>query len=285
MVNLQLMMMKGLPASGKTTEALRLVGQSQLKYKRINKDDLRNMVDGGRWSKANEKLILDIRDDLVLLFMERGYSVIVDDTNLDPKHEEKLQELCSLRPEFKFVVNDFTAVPLEECIKRNQHRVPRVEDKVIYDMYDRYIKPDSKVVQNPNLDNAVIFDLDGTLALFGNANPYNRDFAYDTLNHTVFDELKMRKDAGYKIIICSGRNGEFLDVTSEWLGKNGVHPDLFLMRKEGDTRKDFVVKEEMFRNHILPNYYVEAVYDDRDRIVAMWRSLGLTCFQVAPGNF
>ena len=30
---------------------------------------------------------------------------------------------------------------------------------------------------------------------------------------------------------------------------------------------------------------VEMVFDDRQKVVDMWREIGLTCMQVAPGNF
>lgn len=243
------------------------------------------MIDGGKWSKSNEKFILDIRDYTVEIALQRGYSVIVDDTNLDSKHEERLQELADLM-NAEFVIMHFDDVPLRDCIKRNQHRTPRVEDKVIYDMYNRYLKPKGNIVeQDPNLPEAIMFDLDGTLALFGDNNPYDREFIYDELNYPVYDALRMYQAQGKKIIICSGRNGKFFETTDAWLGKHGIKPDLFLMRKENDSRKDVLVKQEMFLNHILPNYYVNAVYDDRDQVVELWRDIGLTCFQVAEGKF
>jgi hypothetical protein len=57
------------------------------------------------------------------------------------------------------------------------------------------------------------------------------------------------------------------------------------MRKEKDNRPDEVVKEELYHNQISPFYKVEAVFDDRNKVVAMWRRLGLTVFQVADGDF
>jgi hypothetical protein len=58
-----------------------------------------------------------------------------------------------------------------------------------------------------------------------------------------------------------------------------------LMRPNGDNRADDVVKEELFRARIQPRYSVAGVIDDRNRIVKMWRRLGLVCFQVAEGDF
>jgi hypothetical protein len=50
-------------------------------------------------------------------------------------------------------------------------------------------------------------------------------------------------------------------------------------------RKDSVVKQELFDEHIRDIYDVVAVYDDRQQVVDMWRAMGIDCFQVAPGNF
>ena len=57
------------------------------------------------------------------------------------------------------------------------------------------------------------------------------------------------------------------------------------MRKTGDNRKDSIIKEEIYRNLIEPNYNIEFVLDDRNQVVDMWRRIGLTCLQVADGNF
>jgi hypothetical protein len=57
------------------------------------------------------------------------------------------------------------------------------------------------------------------------------------------------------------------------------------MRKTSDMRKDAVVKEEIYNENILDKYNVLLVLDDRNQVVDFWRSKGLTCFQVAPGDF
>jgi hypothetical protein len=57
------------------------------------------------------------------------------------------------------------------------------------------------------------------------------------------------------------------------------------MREAGDSRKDSIVKQELYERHIKPSYDVFVVLDDRNQVVDMWRSLGLVCLQVAPGDF
>lgn len=285
MNNPKIVMTKGLPGSGKTTWAMAEMAAHPSQYKRINKDDLRAMLDGGKWSKNNEKFILDARDVLVEQALKQGFTAIVDDTNFAPNHEIVLRGLAGDLG-LAFEIKDFTDVPPEECIKRDLKREKSVGKDVIMDMYDHYLKPKPEpITQDVKLPDAVMFDLDGTLALFGDANPYEREFAYDTVNYPVYDALRLYQAEGYKIIVCSGRNGKFFDDTDKWLGKNGIKPDLFLMRKEGDTRKDYIVKKEMFLEHILPKYCVSVVYDDRDQVVEMWREMGLACFQVNYGDF
>jgi hypothetical protein len=57
------------------------------------------------------------------------------------------------------------------------------------------------------------------------------------------------------------------------------------MRKKGDRREDYLVKEEIYKNHIDQIYNVMFVLEDRKQVVDMWRRLGLTCLQCAPGEF
>src|SRR5215470_18336584 len=95
-MSLKILILKGLPGSGKTTWAKDFIYASPFDergkvtkgpgWKRVNKDDLRNMIDAGQWSGPNEKEILRVRDMLILEFLDQGHSVIVDDTNLHPKH-------------------------------------------------------------------------------------------------------------------------------------------------------------------------------------------------------
>ena len=57
------------------------------------------------------------------------------------------------------------------------------------------------------------------------------------------------------------------------------------MRRTYDRRKDCVIKMEIFEQYINNIYFVEFCIDDRTQVVELWRSLGLTCLQVADGNF
>jgi len=138
---LRVTMTKGLPASGKTTWAMTQIKRSNGTLKRVSKDDLRAMLDGGKWSGANEKFILTARDRLILAALEAGHSVLVDDTNLAEKHRLHIQEL--VRGKAEVVVQDFTDVPLETCLERDRERPNSVGERVIRRMYRDYLAPAS----------------------------------------------------------------------------------------------------------------------------------------------
>ena len=281
----KLLCLRGLPASGKTTYAKELVDKG---WVRVNKDDLRAMLNNSKFSKSNEAYILSLRDEIIISSLVHGKNVVVDDTNLDPKH---LIQFESIAAEFMadFEIRFFD-VDLKECIKRNRERQNPVPDKVIYSMYERYLKPPTPVIEyDDNKEECIIVDVDGTLAHIDQDNPrdvYDASRALeDKLDDAVSVITAMMYNHGYKVIILTGRSSEHKQVTIEWLKENGVEYDEIYTRAEGDTRKDSIVKEELFRAHIEPRFNVKFVLDDRNSVVDMWRSIGLKCLQVAEGNF
>jgi predicted kinase len=276
---------KGLPASGKSTWAKELLAKEQ-GWKRVNKDDLRAMLDNGKWSKENEKFVLKIRDELILSTLNQGFNVIVDDTNLHHKHEQQIKEL--IKGKAGLEIKDFTDISLDECIRRDQKRSNYVGEKVIKDMHKQYLVPKALIVaEDPALPEVVLCDLDGTLALFAGENPYERDFTKDKINSSVWAVISMyQKQARGNIIFVSGRKNKFLDQTKEWLRENCVsYNDIYMPRADDDNRKDVILKQEIYEKNIKGKYNVLFVLDDRNQVVEFWRSVGLTCLQVAEGDF
>ena len=295
-MNNKLIMVKGLPGSGKSTWAREMVrlgptgrnAQGKLTeapFKRINKDELRSMLDDGKWSKQNEKFVLETRDYLIARGLRDGWTVIVDDTNLHPKHEINLRKIAQ-EMEVEFEIKDFTDVPIETCIKQDLMRADSVGEAVIRKMYKDFLAPKIEHKKwDVSLPPIIICDLDGTLALFGNANPYDRDFSKDVVNTPVKMILDKFYDQNTPIFIFSGRDGKFYDISRNWLLENDIWYEQFFMRAEGDKRKDSIIKEEMYREHVEGKYNVLFVLDDRNQVVELWRRLGLTCLQVAEGGF
>lgn len=279
----KVIILKGLPASGKSTYAKKLIDENVGAYKRVNKDDIRAMLDNGKWSKDNEKFVLNVRDQLILLALDNGKHIIVDDTNLATKHEARIRQLVKGKARVEVVKFD---VDLEECIKRDLKRVNSVGEKIIRGMYEQFLKPKIEAYQgSDNNPSAYIFDIDGTLATMKDRSPYDwHKIDQDELNVTVRHQLRALQDQGNLIIIFTGRDGVCEAETKEWLKYNEISYDHFDIRPEGNTEKDSIVKKRMF-DKIKDKYNIIAVFDDRDQVVEMWRELGLTCFQVAKGDF
>lgn len=282
----KLLALKGLPASGKTTYAQKLVDKG---WVRVNKDDMRAMLHNSKWSPSNEGFVLALRDEIIIRSLVNGQNVVVDDTNLDPKH---INQFESIAAEFMadFEVKSFDT-PVRECIRRNKLRENPVPEKVIYQMYNRYLAPPSvpKVEYDENKEECIIVDVDGTLAHIDESNPrdvYDASRASeDLLDDTVSVIAGMFYNHGYKVIILTGRNAEHREVTEQWLADNGIEYDELYTRLPGDNRKDSIIKEELYRTHVEPRFNVKFVLDDRNQVVDMWRSIGLKCLQVAEGNF
>ena len=131
----------------------------------------------------------------------------------------------------------------------------------------------------------VICDIDGTIAERGDRNPFNWDKVHlDKPIVVIIDLLRLLAPV-YEIILVSGRSDDSLKLTLEWLKEHDIPYHSILMRKGNDNRRDAVVKRELYETHIKPHFNVQFVLDDRNQVVDMWRSLGLVCLQVAPGNF
>lgn len=316
----KLVIFKGLPGSGKSTLAAKMAVDGGLWF-RINRDDLRAMAVGPgnnptQNDKTFEKLIREAKAKLILHAWDSGFDVIVDDTHLVKQVVRSLHKLAEKYGDVE-VTEIGVDVDIETCLARNALRqgFARVPDKVIRDMakasgLDRgfktalenrvtYYPPKqpcaTPITQDPKLPKAIICDLDGTLAIIGDRSPYDATDCdlKDSLNVPVRNTLwGVELAFGHDIIFMSARDSKYRPDTERFIIKHlqnepGTY-DLryqLYMRAEGDTRKDWIVKKELFETHVKGKYYVDFVLDDRDQVVKLWREMGLTCFQVAPGDF
>lgn len=275
----KLLMLKGLPASGKSTYAKELVAQG---WKRLNKDDLRAMIDNGKHSNAKESKIKDIERGIAIKYLDYGENVVIDDTNF--VYEDMWRTLAEQKgAEFEV---KFFDTPVMECVARDAKRGEKsVGAKVIFGMYDRYLKPKPPEYSYEKQD-CYIFDIDGTLAKMNGRSPYDyTKVDTDIPNHNIANIAKVLGDSGVPIIVVSGRENSCRFETEQWLYKNDIVYSKILMRKAGDSRNDAIVKREIYETELKDKYNILAVFDDRNRVVDMWRSLGLTCLQVEYGFF
>lgn len=101
---------------------------------------------------------------------------------------------------------------------------------------------------------------------------------------TTIDLITKFAGNEYDILIVSGRSDEVREETEAWLLKHFPVFDGLLMRPEGDFTPDHELKRQWLNTRI-PKDRVFCVFDDRDQVVKMWRAEGLTCYQVADGDF
>lgn len=278
---IQVILTKGLPASGKSTWAKQMLKDNPNSYKRINKDDLRSMLDDSKFSKDAEKFIVKVRNQLILSTIEQGKHVIIDDTNLASKHEASIRQLVNGLAEVS--IKDFTNVPLEECIKRDLKRNNSVGEKVIRDMYNQFLRVTETYVENPELPHAILVDIDGTLAKMNGRSPFEWNKVGEDLCHETIKNIV--NSYGNSVILFSGRDSVCRDETTLWLNENGIVYSELFMREKDNMEKDSIVKRRLFEEHIRGKYFIEYVLDDRNQVVEMWRNMGLTCLQVADGDF
>jgi len=288
--------LKGLPASGKSSYAKEEVAKSPSTVIRINKDDLRQMFFGSHFSKKNENFVLEMRDSAIRNAIKMGYScIIVDDTNLHPKHEEQIRYISDSYSNVEVMINDsFCDVSVEECLSRDKKRENSVGYKIIMNMFNSFLKDRFRIEQDKSLPRAIICDVDGTLALHKNRTAFEyHKCLTDEPNKPVVELLEslQKTHPNYTTIILTGReNVEYSttnveNLTSAWLERNGIEYDYLLIRGEGDHRKDSILKQEMFLDYIHRDYYVEYIIDDRKQVIDMWRSLGLNVIDVAGNIF
>jgi len=83
-----------------------------------------------------------------------------------------------------------------------------------------------------------------------------------------------------ELFIFSGRDDSCIEETKEWLNKHDINNFKLVMRNTGDKRSDEIVKKEMYEKHIKDKYNVLAVFDDRPRVIRMWKEQKLMVFDV-----
>lgn len=304
-----ILILRGLPASGKSTFARKLIDENKGAWKRLNKDEIRAMLDNSHHSSSNEKFVERMRDFMLFEALKEGKSVVIDDTNLSDRPVERIQQVVGrykkdtgqeVRVEFKVMETS-----LEECLTRDEMREKKVGRDVIMRMYNEHIAKEKlpnikskKEIelskrgshyqpQDETLSHSILCDLDGTLAIIHNRSPFDAvRCETDLLNVPIAEILKNYASIGVKIILMSGRDEAARRPTTNWLAYNRIPYDALFMRATGDVRKDSVIKKELYEAHINGQYFVKFVLDDRNQVVDLWRlELGLPCLQVNYGDF
>lgn len=150
--------------------------------------------------------------------------------------------------------------------------------------------------------NCAIFDIDGTLADCAwrasklDHGDYSKNskqrwaefFAgipHDAPIMPVLTTLAAFKSLGFSVVLCTGRSESNRKATEDWMRKYHVAYDALYMRPSDCFRPDDVVKGELHDKILADGWYPFIVFEDRQRVVDMWRARGLVCAQVARGDY
>lgn len=287
----KLLITVGVSGSGKTTWAQAHVDQNtngMQDWVIIARDEARRSLfpefkaHEYKHTKAREKKVSEYCEHLFNVAVKKGQHVIIADTNLNSKY----RELWKKRGEDNGYDVEFKDFPMtfEEILQRNQHRgVTSVGVKVLHKQWNMWLdyigKP--KYVPDEKKRKAIIVDIDGTIAIKGDRNPYQWDrVGEDAPRKTIIQMIQQFATLHRAVLIfMSGRDGVCYQDTRKWLCDHtyftGSLGDMLIMRDEGDMRKDSVIKEELFWNYVADSYNVLAVFDDRPQVVEMWHDIGM----------
>lgn len=307
----KLIVLQGPPCSGKSTWAKEyvknnkdtvIVSRDSFRLQFCGNDPTRMFVG---MDNTKEELITSLENTSIESALRAGYNVIVDATNLNPKTINRMYKLADgaglTKENIEF--KEFY-IPFREAVERDRLRKTStgqyVGKKVLQSFYERYyleryqeelaktVKP-FRHFQQPDLQRAVICDLDGTLAWMQGRSPYDgTKVDKDEIDPQLRDLLVLLRHLGITLLFVSGREGteECRTKTQKWLENHFDNHDFKLfMRKEKDYRGDEIIKKEIYDTYIKNKYYIHAVFDDRNKVVDMWRKEGLLCCQVAEGDF
>ncbi len=299
----------GLPGSGKSYWAKQFVKDNP-NFVRVNKDDIRVAMrkEKGKAEdvRVNESEVIARETDLILNALKSGKSVVSDNTHLNPSHiKERYPRLINennLYGKVKVVVKSFLDVPFEVCVERDKGRsgIESVGFQVIermwkewrshwepkdFDKYnDRLVAyQETKALGENVLPKAVVFDLDGSMCLIGDRGRFEEHLVgKDLPNIPVVNVCKMYlQNPDYEVVFLSGRKEGCREQTTDWLESYlGVEKPNLYMRADYDNRSDDLVKEDLYREHLEPFVFVEAVYDDRLRVCRKWFELGIFVFNL-----
>lgn len=284
----------GVSGSGKTTWALEVL-KKYPNSRIICRDDYRKLVlaykkkqkpEDFKWSQWKwkwESEVDNLRDIDIEVAIERGENVILADTNLSERNYLSIARRF-VDEGYEIQLQPFP-ITWDEAIARNAHRPNGVSYSVLQQQFEKWnqLFPEFEPFKNNGQYPTIIVDIDGTVAIMGSRGPYDWSrVGEDTPNQHVVD-IVTALSATHNVVFMSGRDSECRMETIEWLDKifptiAGMY-DLY-MRKEGDQRKDNIVKRELL-DLVHEDLYISMVIDDRPQVCRMWRQIGLNVIQVA----
>lgn len=295
----------GVSCAGKSTYAQeRLKENSNLI--RVNRDDLRLCNFGASQTdteyykhknlKKREDYISVVANAMIREALNNGKDVIIDNTNLDFKYIKAFIDNFNHLSDIKLTVfeEDYVVIKMrlslrfkgsdnigyiDKQFRQFEALKNKIGDRLFYPKQDYYL------VQG--LLPCYIVDLDGTLALKGNRGIFEEEKVFiDRVNDPVARVIRGLAFSN-KIIYLSGRTDSCRSETQRWLSTNNLWfpTSALFMRPTGDSRADWIVKEELFDKYVHGRYNTIGVFDDRMQVIEnTWNKLGVFVFNVNQGN-
>lgn len=238
-------------------------------------------------NKTQEKEVKLYRNYLIDSALARGQHVIIDDTNLSTLEYYR----NTYSKEHELIIHWMEdSLDLQLCQKRNANRDRSVPPNLVESMYYQFCKLyyTEKMkfpypVNSKDMPKCILLDIDGTT---GDMTGVRGAYEWNKVDQDAYKEPACSviesyiKSKNYKVIFVSGRDSVCEVKTRFWLSHRfGLNFTLY-MRPENDTRKDRLVKSEIYFDKIFGKYTVDCVFDDRDSVCSLWAGLGLNVFQV-----
>lgn len=286
----------GISGSGKSTWAQDLIRSRQEPHglilgeiwHEINRDDIRfnHFCEGVRdWSKykwKHEKKVTEIQNRLIARASEYHWNIIISDTNLNKKYRDDLVDNLE-RLGYEVEILEFD-VDFEEAVRRDLLRPNSVGREVIYKQWLKWLeyKGFQKYVPDLTKPECVLVDIDGTVAKMNGRKPYDWDkVSTDIPIEFNLDVVSGLSTLNREVIFLSGRDEVCREGTEDWLNQHYLYDfSQLLMRKNEDTRADWIVKKEMF-DEVIKEFNVVGVMDDRYQVISrLWTPLGLPILNV-----
>jgi predicted kinase len=289
---------RGIPGSGKSTWAIQFLKDNP-KFLRVNRDSIRRGLIGDAYDLKIEDLVTQLQSHQIESIIGKGKNVLIDNTNVKESYVNEFLKIAE-RIGDVIVEEKIFDTPFDVCCQRNESRkgvevVPMAVMKAMNDNFQKisktertwkFYKKPKLFLSDTSLPDALLVDVDGTLALNYTRNPFewNRVLE-DSLNIPIAEIVRTYHKNGTKVIIFSGRDAICKDLTEKWLKDNNVPYDEIYMRAIGDMRKDSIVKVELYKKYVEGKNSILFMLDDRDQVIREFRELGLPVLQVNYGNF
>ena len=279
--------LRGISGSGKSTYA-----RTQTDAIIVSRDLIRPMfgaVGKTVLSPEKERLVTRIELDLIREALYRGQDVIVDNTNLNERFATRYADLAhTMGATFS---EKLFGVDVNVAVGRTD-----VPDSVVYRQAAQFAKikpvvsrlpePIRPIVMGEDYPEAIIVDVDGTLAYIdpdSPRDPYDGSRAHEDLVDETQAEILNGFDERYCICIVTGRGWRHRSVTVEWLNIHGIVYDHLWTRPNDDTSVPDAWVKYQIAKEIAKTHKIVGVFDDRERVVDMWRAAGIKTFDVGQG--